>query len=349
MTYPLGKLAPKDDPRTLLAARYLEAVSPPPPAVDWSSRVPEWQMFGNDVLGDCTVAAAGHLIEEWTFDAAHKEVDLSEPSIVSAYSAVSGYVPGDASTDQGAVELDVLNYWRKTGVGGHKIAAYVKLDPTNHDQIKQAINLFGGAYIGIAMPTSAQNEIGSVWSSTSDAPGSWGGHAVHVAAYDADTITCVTWGALQKMTWAFWSAYVDEAYAVLAADWFSGGHSPQGFDLTTLTWDLAAIGANKPTPTPTPPAPPTPVPPTPVPPTPVPPTPPTPPTPPSPPVPPTPVPPTPPVPTPPAPPAPPADTVVLSPEVFAAVTAAAAKHHLDPSTYVEQVLALSLALAQLLT
>ena len=29
--------------------------------------------------------------------------------------------------DNGAVILDVLNYWRKTGIGGHPISAYADL------------------------------------------------------------------------------------------------------------------------------------------------------------------------------------------------------------------------------
>lgn len=268
----LGKGPVKEDPRTLMLSKYVGAVTPPPASVDYLTGVPAWGMFKNDTLGDCTCATTGHYVQQWTYDAAKNEVTISDSDIVVAYSAVSGYDPQTGANDNGAVELDVLNYWHKTGVGGHKIAAFVKVTPSNHDQVKQAVNLFGGVYIGLGLPISAQNQVGSLWTVTTGADaevGSWGGHAVHVGAYDADGPTVITWGAPQKMTWEFWDKYVDEAYAVLSEDWLNDGKDPQGLDLATLTTDLANVGKNDPnvdpTPTPTPPqpTPPTPTPPTP--------------------------------------------------------------------------------------
>lgn len=255
----LGRLPVRHDNRTLMASKYMSAVSPPPSSVDWLQGVPSWPMYKNDLLGDCTVAAAAHFIGEWTSDSSHNEALLADPAIVTAYSAVSGYDPNTGANDNGAVELDVLNYWRNTGVGGHRIAAYVSLNVANHDQIKQAINLFGGVYIGVNMPISAQSQVGSIWTVTTgpdSAPGSWGGHAVNVGAYNASGLTCITWGASQRMTWAWWDKYVEEAYAIVSPDFFTGGKDPQGFDMTTLQADLVAVHNNQPTPAPSsPPAP----------------------------------------------------------------------------------------------
>ena len=39
-----------------------------------------------------------------------------------------GFRPGDPSTDRGAYALDVLNYWRQSGIAGHRIAAYAAVD-----------------------------------------------------------------------------------------------------------------------------------------------------------------------------------------------------------------------------
>lgn len=272
----LGKLPVRHDARTLHADTYFGAVSPPPPAVDWQGRVPHWKMYANDSIGDCTCATVGHFIEQWTTDATGAEIDVTDADVVHAYSAITGYNPADPSTDQGANELDVLNYWRKTGVAGHQIAAYVKLDVKNHDQIKQAVNLFGGVYIGINMPKSAQSQTGpgKTWVVTAGpngVAGSWGGHAVHVGQYDGTKLSLVTWGAPQAMSWSFWDAYVEEAYAIVSKDFFNGDKDPQGFDIATLQADLAAIAANNPTPVPAPPVPPAPTPtPTPVPPAPTP-------------------------------------------------------------------------------
>lgn len=239
--YKLGKLAPKRDPRTFQAARYLGAVPKPPAAADWASTLPLIPMYANDKLGDCTCASAGHKIAAWTFYTTRSETVLDDADIIKAYCDVSGY-NGDPSTDNGAAMLDVLKYWRKVGIGGHKIGAFVQIDPKNKLEVMQAIWLFGGVYTGVSLPTSAQKELGKVWQSHWYArPGTWGGHAIGVNKYNADGLTCFTWGSLQRMTWGFWNKYVDECYAVLSADFLKGNVAPNGFDVATLQKDLAAL------------------------------------------------------------------------------------------------------------
>jgi hypothetical protein len=45
------------------------------------------------------------------------------------------------------------------------------------------------------------------------------------------------------MSWQFFDAYMDEAFAVLSGDWISTkvGTSPSGFDMAALQKDLAAV------------------------------------------------------------------------------------------------------------
>ncbi|HYL47205.1 MAG TPA: hypothetical protein VEU52_09255 [Candidatus Limnocylindrales bacterium] len=243
----LGKKPARHDPRTLQFAKYLlpKALPAPPAHETWAAKVNQWPMMGNDKIGDCTCAAAGHFIEEWTANVGPTVIPPDQ-SIIAAYSAITGYDPATGANDNGAVELDVLNYWRSTGIDNHKIEAYVALEPKNTEHIKDAVYLFGGVYIGVALPVTAQNQ--TVWSvppggpNGQGAPGSWGGHAVPVVAYDNRTLTCVTWGKLLKMTWGFWQAYCDEAYAILSPDWInSKNYSPGNFDLTTLRADLNQV------------------------------------------------------------------------------------------------------------
>ena len=241
----LGKLARREDPRNLKFARYLvtNALPPAPAERDWSSAAaPNFGMMANDTLGDCTCAAAGHLIQAWTANHG-AEVTPTDLEIVAAYSAITGYMPGVPSTDQGAVELDVLNHWRTDGIAGNKIGAYAWVDPANKTLVESAINLCGGVYCGLALPISAQSQ--TVWDVTTgpDAiPGSWGGHAVAVIGYNATGVVLVTWGAIKIATWSWWAAYCDEAYAILDDDWVSGAvAAPNGFDLAALQADLAAL------------------------------------------------------------------------------------------------------------
>jgi len=247
----LGKQAARHDPRTLLFASYVTAGLPTPPAsFDLTKKVKAWGMMDNDQIGDCTCAAAGHLIMEWTANAGKKIVTPSDQQIVAAYSAITGYNPTTGANDNGAQEIDVLNYWRQTGIAGDQIGAYVALEPSNHNHIMDSVYIFGGCYIGVQLPISAQAQTQNhqPWSvppggPTGDGkPGSWGGHAIPVMAYDARGLTVVTWGALQRMTWSFWQAYCEEAYAILSTDYLTGKEkTPEGFNMDQLQADLADL------------------------------------------------------------------------------------------------------------
>ena len=242
----LGKLPVRVDVRTLLLARYLDTSQLPvaPDALDLTEHVPDWPMYANDRIGDCTIAAAGHMIEVWTAAAAGEAVEVSESSVLAAFDRVKIVDP--RTGEEGAVELDVLRDWRTHGVGHHRIAAYARVSGHDHELVRSAAWLFGGLYIGLALPVSAQQQ--RVWdwtgSLSGDArPGSWGGHAVNVVCYDAWGLTVVTWGRLQELTWAFWDRYCDESYAILSKDFLEAEHAPNGFDLAALKADLALVTA----------------------------------------------------------------------------------------------------------
>jgi hypothetical protein len=249
----LGKLPARHDPRTLQLAKYLKTdkLPEPPKSEDFSKKVAGWPMMKNDTVGDCTCAAAGHMIEQWT-TYANKPFTPTDTQVIDAYSAITGYNPKTGAHDNGANMLDVLNYWRKTGIAGRKIVGYVALEPKNQRDIEDAIMLFGNVYLGVALPLSAQRQ--TVWAvppggaTGTGAPGSWGGHAVPVVQYDQRGLTVVTWGQLKRMTWSFLDTYCDEAFAVLSDDWINDKTklSPDQFDVAALQQDLAELDSGKP-------------------------------------------------------------------------------------------------------
>lgn len=245
----LGRKAPRLDIRTLRLATYLRAL-PPIPAEYTVAKLSSWGMYLNNRLGDCTVAAAAHMIKAWTEAS-------GEPSSPSTAAAETFYwLTGNPSsthgvaggrTDDGRVELDILKYWRKHGLDGHHIQAFAAVEP-DPDAMRAACFLCGGLYLGLALPKTAQGQ--TIWDVVGDgktgdsAPGSWGGHAVNVIGYDKDGVTVITWGQTLKVTWAFLATYCDERWAIVSPDWEAhGGKTVTGVDWDALIADLHAVTA----------------------------------------------------------------------------------------------------------
>jgi hypothetical protein len=227
-----------------MLAKYVDRAElpAPPSSLNLTGHVHDWPMYSNDTIGDCTCAAAGHMIEAWTAAAAGKAVEVTDQSVLAMFDKVKHVDP--ATGEAGAVELDVLKYWRKTGLAGHKVGAFAAVSVHDHSLVKTGAYLFNGLYIGLQLPITAQHQQEWDWTkklSGPAAPGSWGGHAVDVVGYDDTTVTVVTWGALMKMTWAFWDHYCDEAYCLISSDFLMSGKSPQGFDLPALQKDLSVV------------------------------------------------------------------------------------------------------------
>jgi hypothetical protein len=240
----LGKLPVRHDPRTLRLARYVDlAKLPEPPGeLDLAAAVADWPMYGNDRIGDCTVAAAGHMVEAWTAAAAGAALEIGEQAVLDAFDHVKIVDP--RTGEEGAVELDVLRFWRRRGIGGHRIGAYASVSLHDERLVRTAAWLFGGLYLGLALPLTAQRQ--QVWSWTGSLhgparPGSWGGHAVDVVGYDAGGLSVVTWGRLQLMSWSFWERYCEEAYCIISPDFLARGKAPNGFDLAALRAELKLV------------------------------------------------------------------------------------------------------------
>lgn len=246
-TFCLGKMPAVYDSRTLRFGEYLTSRLPPPPAsVNWGKAVPEWPMYLNDKYGDCTCAAAGHMIQNWTANVG-KERSPSDQDILTFYEHFT--TPGP---DNGCNMLSVLKYWRTGGLGGDKITAFAQLEPKNAIEAKDAINLFGACYIGVELPEFAvdvpdlstvpwvvppQGPVGTA------APDPQAGHCIPAVAYDERNLYVVTWGAIKSMSWQFYIDYADEAYAVLSSDFLKAGKAINGFNLAQLKQDLAQLGS----------------------------------------------------------------------------------------------------------
>ena len=239
-----GRKTVKTDRRTLKLCRYLTDELPAPPeSVDWSKGITNWGMMLNDQLGCCTIAGVGHAVQAWTANTG-TEFTAPDDVVQTYYEKWDGYDPSNPASDQGGNLLDVATDWKNNSFNGHLIYAFTSVDVKNQIEVQQAINLFGGLYTGFEVPQSAmdQNAAGEVWDVVESDGGSVGGHCVYIVGYNATGPVCVTWGALQQMTWQFWLKYFDEGYAIIGADWLpTGSTAPSGFDFAQLQNDLALI------------------------------------------------------------------------------------------------------------
>jgi hypothetical protein len=234
----LGKHVKKHDRRNLQFSRYLPLSLPmPPKSVDRASRLPaNIGMMANDQYGDCTIAAAAHMVQSWTTYAERGTLTIPDADIVSAYLSIS-------PNDQGAYMLDALNLWYKTGVGPDRIEGFVEVAPADLIQAKLAIQYFGALYIGMGLPD--ENLYGP-WTTPTGDKNPYNGHAVCLIGYNDETqmFKVCTWGEIWDMSYEWYKKYTDEAYAALNDISLiqASGKTPSGFEWNTLIRDIAHIG-----------------------------------------------------------------------------------------------------------
>jgi hypothetical protein len=127
-----------------------------------------------------------------------------------------------------------------------KLLAFVEVDPANHEDIKRVIADCALTYIGFDVPAyivSDPNGPPLVWDlETSGNSEIVGGHAVICAGYDDQGLDVVSWGIRYRMTWNFWTTFVDESYALVSPDWIEKtGKTPLGMTVAELEAAMQAI------------------------------------------------------------------------------------------------------------
>ena len=119
-SYKLGKREATKDSRDLCFSSYRTGPLPPhPKTFGHEGAVTLWGMDANDTVGDCVCAGAAHETILWTTETGHPAT-FTDASVLSDYSAVTGYNPDDPNSDQGTDVRTYLKYRAKTGIlDGH--------------------------------------------------------------------------------------------------------------------------------------------------------------------------------------------------------------------------------------
>jgi len=221
------------------------------------------KIYDNDTLGDCVIAGMAHVVGVMTGNAGAKPFLYSNAQIVGLYSAIGGYVPGQASTDQGCDEQTALNYWENNGAlppnttsptGAHKIAGWMTVDSTNVEEFQTALWLFENLYFGIELPDAWVNPMpsasGFVWDAAGP-PDPNNGHCVVGVGYTSAGVVIDTWGMTGLMTNAALAKYPNQAangelYTVVSMDALGKANqkAPSGFDWSQLVADFDSMGGS---------------------------------------------------------------------------------------------------------
>ncbi len=244
----LGKLPAREDPRRMMLSRYSAGASLPPPPADCDRTFGHkiWGMLGNERTRCCAYCAVAHHGSAWSLGTVGKPLLISAEQVIAAYAHGTGYDPVTGAHDNGSYLINVLEEWRTQGFGTNRIAAHAAVDLRDPTNTKEAIYYYGGACCGVQLPQTAmqQTEANLAWT-VPYFSSILGGHAITILSYNATHLWCVTWGAVQAMTWEFYLKYADEAYAIVNPLWLdaASGISPTGLDLNGLIGDLSVVAS----------------------------------------------------------------------------------------------------------
>lgn len=242
----LGKLAPKHNPRSLPFGKYLTGVLPSPAEkVFREYKTPDNAklMYGNDQWGDCVWAMSANAIILATCHTGNVVIPTLE-DVLGGYSAVTGFDPKTGANDNGTAITDALEYLRTTGMAGHKILAWAKIDHTNLLHRQLGVDLFGCTLVGVQLPASAQDQFSNNQPWEAGNTNIEGGHAILHPGYGSEGDDYVTWAKWDQKASAAWSAqYVDEEYVIITEDWINQvtQKTPGGLDLATLEADIKLL------------------------------------------------------------------------------------------------------------
>ena len=199
------------------------------------------RMFGNDQYGCCVISAQAH--NTLTFEKFEQDmvVPIKDQEVIDEYLRQSG------GEDRGLYLSLAMKEWKNRGwdaAGRHyDIYAYASVDKPDHNQVKYSIYLLNGVIFGMQVFETDREQFrnGEPWHLTGNSGQLLGGHGVYGFSYiethhdcphcltgwDENGLTCMTWGEEQFMTWEFWDARVNQAYAIVdnRNDWL-GKDSP---------------------------------------------------------------------------------------------------------------------------
>ena len=258
MPYMYGRRPPKNAPALRFASFLSSTVPAYPPQEDYLGKLTGWQMLGNDKVGDCNAVTWANmrrlvtsaLATEYypTQDQVWQFYETQNPKFDPAGGSTTDG-PG-SSADQGMDVQTGLEYLHANGgPDGVRAVAFAKVAPTNLAEVKAALAIFGGLWLGIQVLDANQQEFseGKPWTDVRNSAID-GGHAILGGGYTAASdINFITWAQETEFAPSFWKGtvhgtpLVEEAWVVVWPEHLGTKAFEEGVDLDQLKADYQAL------------------------------------------------------------------------------------------------------------
>lgn len=210
----LGRRAPKNAP-ALHASRFLTGAVPAHPVAADNLSKATYGLYDNDTYGVCGPTSVANQRRQVTAYLGGRQVDPTQNDVFDLYrrSGNPDFDPADpGGPGDGGVDMQtMLEEVQRNGIGGEKCLAFAKLDPSNVEEVKAWVAIFGGVLVGVNLLTAQRSQRGT-WDYERSAE--WGGHAVFGGGYDPNP-EFISWAEKFETTPSFWSHQVEEVWGVI--------------------------------------------------------------------------------------------------------------------------------------
>jgi hypothetical protein len=257
MSYKYGRRPAKNAPALEFGSFLSGQIPAQPAAEDYLGKLGGWQMLGNDVAGDCNAVTWANMRRLVTATLATEHYP-TQAQVWQFYQTQNpGFDPnGTSSTngpgsskDQGMDVQTGLEYLHASGgPDGAKAVAFAKVDHTKTAEVKAALAIFGGLWLGIAVLQANQQQFArrQAWTDVSGSPVE-GGHAILGGGYTPADIKFITWAQETEFTKSFWNGtvggqpLVEEAWVVIWPEHLGTSAFEQGLDQAQLAADYQTL------------------------------------------------------------------------------------------------------------
>lgn len=253
-----GRRTPKQAPALKFARLFTGKTPAHPASADYLAALDGWEMLGNDIAGDCVAVTWANMrrlvtavsgAENYPGQDMVWEVYRTQNPDFDPTGDETGNGPGSPA-DRGMDIQTLCEYLVKHGgPDGVKALAFAKVDPTQPDEIKAAIAVFGSVWTGIVVQEANQAEFAArePWDYHRASPDE-GGHSVLTGGYGpagagplGGDERFITWAQETSFTDRYWSRKVEEAWVVIWPEHLTHPGFLDGVDLAVLAADYEAL------------------------------------------------------------------------------------------------------------